>query len=771
MQSALNWTLKAMPPATMRAGEARSVPIMSLTRRGLLSAPAVLFAQTTPPSSITPPAGHPRLFVRPDGVAELQARTRAPFFAKAWQQALKNSAVAFDGTLPATAANYDPRIHDVSEACALRYLVEGDESQGRKAIAILRNVLPAVTYPDQQDITRAKGATILSAAIVYDWCFPLLTAGDRLLFITHMKRIARLTEIGYPPVKGSAITGHSGEAQLMRDQLSGGIAVSDEDPEMYQFATRRFFAEFVPARDFWYQGHWHHQGSSYGPYRFQWEMMSSWILRRMSGVDVFHPAQGQVPYAWVYAQRPDGNLMSDGDCGSILKRTAEPPFPNFSMLLTAHFYRDEILNGIVMHQNQRRERLSGSIWYFLFVDPKLGTRPITSLPLSRYFPDPAGRMVARTGWEEGATAPVAIAEMKVSPWMFNNHQHLDAGHFQVWYKGALVCGSGLYRYGTNHDVNYYKRTIAHNTLTVFDPDEKFLWTKPMAMLNDGGQRWPANGAEPPTLADLKEKGHPVGRVLAHAIGPDPAKPLFSHLAGDLTGAYSGKVRRFVRSFVFLNLQDAAHPAALLVYDRVRSAKASFPKTWLLHCPDVPELSESGFIVRGAWGGRMDAAVLLPAAGDVHLKSVGGEGNEFQVNGVNQPQDNAKGAGPNYENCGWRVELSPRAPREANRFFVAMQMLDDVPSAKPLPLTPLEGEGWTGVAIADRVVIFPVQEGDLRNVSFRLTRTAHCLITGAEPGLWNIRSGGVTRTATVTESGRVVEFRAPAGEIELRSNRE
>ena len=723
------------------------------------------FAQSTPSSSITPPAGHPRLFVRPAGLAGLKARTRTPFFAKAWQQALKNSASVFDGTLPATAANYDQRIHDASEACALRYLVEGDESQGHKAIAILRNVLPAVTYPNQQDITRAKGATILSAAIVYDWCFPLLTSADRTLFITHMKRIAKLTEISYPPVKGSAITGHSGEAQLMRDQLSGGIAVYDEDPEMYQFAVRRFFAEFVPARDFWYQGHWHHQGSSYGPYRFQWEMMSSWIFRQMSGVDVFHSAQSQVPYAWVYAQRPDGILFSDGDCGSILKRTTEPPFPNFSMLLTAHYYRDEVLNGIVMHQNQRRERLSNSIWFFLFADPNLGTRPITSLPLSRYFPDPAGRMVARTSWEEGATAPVAMAEMKISPWMFNNHQHLDAGHFQVWYKGALACGSGLYKYGTNHDVNYYKRTIAHNTVTVFDPDEKFVWTRPMPMLNDGGQRWPANGAEPPLLATLKEKGHQVGRVLAHAMGPDPAKPLFSHLSGDLTGTYSSKVRRFVRSFVFLNLQDAAHPAALLVYDRLTSAKASSQKTWLLHCPDAPELSAAGFVVRGAWGGRMDAAVVLPAAGDVQLKSVGGEGNEFQVNGVNQPQEETKASGPNYENCGWRVELSPRTPHEETRFLVVMQMQDDGPSARPLPLTPMQGDGWTGVAIADRVVIFPAQDGGLRNVRFRLTRPAHCVITGAEPGVWNIRTGGPARTATVTDSGRVLEFRAAAGEIE------
>jgi hypothetical protein len=731
-------------------------------------------ADRFPAPSITPPAGHPRLFVRSTQVAGLKARAAEPFFAKAWDQVLENSASAFDGTLSAGPANYIPRIHDVAEACALRCLVEGDATQGRKAIAIMSKVLPSVTYPDQMDITRAKGATILTAALVYDWCFPLLSAEDRTLFITHMKRIAATMEIGYPPTRASALTSHSGEAQLMRDQLSGGIALYDEDPQMYQYAAGRFFAEFVPARDFWYQGHWHHQGSSYGPYRFQWEIIASWIFKRMSGVDVFSADQGQVPYAWIYAQRPDGVIMADGDCATILKRNTEPPFPNFSMLLTAHYYRDEVLNGVVTRQNQARDRLSNSIWFFLLADPALGVKPITSLPLSRYFPDPAGRLVARTGWDTGPTSAVAMAEIKIAPWMFNNHQHLDAGHFQVWYKGSLAGDSGVYSYGTPHDVNYYKRTIAHNTITVFDPDEIFDWThsqwpKGMPAANDGGQHWPAKAVEPATLDILKERGHQVGRVLAHAIGPDPSRPLFSHLAGDLTTAYSKKVERFVRSFVFLNLENPAHPAALLVYDHVRSAQPSFRKTWLLHCPDQPTLAAGGFTVHGAWGGRMDASVVLPAKGDVRLESIGGEGHEFLVNGVNQPPQKAGKTGSNYENFGWRIELSPQAQRRDDRFLVAMQMMDDGPSAVPLPLTPMEGEDWTGVAIANRAVIFPASYDDLSKVNFRLAAPAHCLVTGAAGGAWSIRCGDTTQTATVTDAGRVLEFTAPAGQVELVKN--
>jgi hypothetical protein len=264
---------------------------------------------------------------------------------------------------------------------------------------------------------------------------------------------------------------------------------------------------------------------------------------------------------------------------------------------------------------------------------------------------------------------------------------------------------------------------------------------------------------------LKERGYHVGSVLAHAIGPDPSKPLFSHIAGDLAGAYSKKVERFVRSFVFLNLEDAAHPAALLVYDRIRSSQPSFKKTWLLHCPDQPALAEGAFTVHGTWGGRMDASVVLPAKGDVRLEAIGGEGHEFVVNGTNHPPQKATGSASKYENFGYRIELSPKTQRHDDRFLVAMQMIDDGPSATPLPLTALQGEGWTGVVIANRAVIFPASYEDLSKVLFRLESPAHCLVTGAAVGTWSIHCGGVSRTATATDASRVLEFTAPAGIVE------
>jgi heparin/heparan-sulfate lyase len=644
----------------------------------------------------------------------------------------------------------------------------------------MRHALPIVSYPERQDITREKGATILTAALVYDWCFPLLSAEDKTLFIKNMKRIAKTMEIGYPPTQQGAITGHAGEAQLMRDQLGGGIASYDEDPEMYNFAASRFFAEFVPARNFFYPSAWHHQGSMYGPYRFQWEILASWIFKRMVGQDVFDRAQGQIPYKWIYTTRTDTFPLLDGD-GMAMRRLETKPFwPSMGDLLTASYYKDEVLWGITLARNSAKEGLSDKLYFFLFADPSIQAKakPLASLPLSRYFDEPAGIMVARTGWAEGSKANTVVTEMKIAPWMFNNHKHLDAGHFQLWYKGLLAGDSGFYQgtlggYGSAHDINYHKRTVAHNCVTVYDPDEKFYWglDKNMtAVANDGGQHWPkGNGIDEKGTLEWftnEDAGYHVGRVLAQAMGPDAQAPLFSYLSGELARAYGNKLERYIRSFVFLNLKDEAHPAALIVYDRLRSSQPSFKKTWLLHSPQEPQLSSEGFYTLGSWGGRLDATVLLPKAETARYEIIGGEGKEFWVDGKNYPQIAKSGSNGDYENAGYRIELSSKTEDKECRFLVTMQV-HDAESASPLPVTSLTGPGYTGLRIADRIVIFPEAYENLKTVCFEVTKNAtHCLIAGAPAGTWSLNLNGNRKERQVSQESQSLEFNAPVGTVEV-----
>ena len=112
---------------------------------------------------------------------------------------------------------------------------------------------------------------MVTGAIVYDWCYRLLTAEEKQVFIKELVRLAKTQECGYPPTGQGSVTGHASEAMIMRDMLSAGIAIYDEFPEMYRLAAGRFFREHLPARNWFYPGHAYHQGDSYGPHRYSWD--------------------------------------------------------------------------------------------------------------------------------------------------------------------------------------------------------------------------------------------------------------------------------------------------------------------------------------------------------------------------------------------------------------------------------------------------------------------------------------------------------------------
>jgi heparin/heparan-sulfate lyase len=615
-----------------------------------------------------PPPEHPRLYVRSRDLTAIRERIRNPRLEPVWAKVLKTTRNAPDGLSRDDTTSY-------IALKALVHLINNDEASGRETISLLRDFLRRVEFDVQvQDISRQIGALMLSTAMVYDWCYPLLTANDRTVFIAQLERLARMLETGYPPTRGGAITGHAGEAMLMRDTLSAGIAIYDEKPEMYRLAAQRIFSEHVPARNFFYPSASHHQGSAYGPYRYSWEMLCAWILKRMTGQDYFVHEQAQVPYQWVYTRRPDGVLLADGDVfrsGSTSRAD----------MLTAAYYRDGFLQNQFL--NARDFGRADPIEQILFWDPALEPKP-AKLPLARYFGFPLNSTVARTGWDEAS----AIVEMKMHEFQFNNHQHLDNGSFQIFYRGPLAIDSGLYAtYGTDHDTNYLKRTIAHNAMLVFDPDEKFREGK---AISDGGQRWPANGSEPRTLDVLLHNGYRV----ANDVTQETSEGL-CRLEGDLTQAYSSKVSSYARVFVWVNLHDSQRPAALIVYDHISSAKPEFKKTWLLHSIDEPQVDGAVTVIRQK-GGKLVNCTLEPAAFKITV--IGGPGHEFEIDGQNHPPNRTPS--PQDEVGAWRIELSPAQAAVSDTFLNVMQIMDD--GVEPLPVA----RTGDGVRIGDRQIRIP-----------------------------------------------------------------
>ncbi|MCK5802139.1 MAG: discoidin domain-containing protein [Lentisphaeria bacterium] len=717
-----------------------------------------------PPPKSLPPEEHPRVFLRREHLPMLRERAKHPLLAGEYARLKETADRDWDGAFPDSKdfakGNYHRRFPPIIEANALLYLLEDDEARGKRAVEMLGRALDTVVLSDRNDVTRDYGRMILCAALVYDWCHSLTDPAWRKRVREHMVGLAAPMEIGFPPKRQGAVTGHGGEAQLMLDQLAAAIAVYDEYPDWYLFAAGRFFAEFVPSRNMFFQAHRHHQGDSYGWYRFRWSMYSTFLFDRMGAGPVFDPAQGQVPYSWIYMRRGDGQFLRDGDTFAKGKHWM---FPQTAML-TASYYRDPAIHFAFRRMQTFRPNCVPPLWMVLLYDPDVPTHDLAALPLSKYFPSPAGDMVARTGWQLGAWSDAVVAEMKGASYHFNNHDHLDAGAFQIYYKGALATDAGCYgKYGIPYDWHWNKRSISHNTLLVYDPARK---QDPMQ--HDGGQNYANRRREPRVVGDL-HKNYRDGKVLAHGFGPDPKVPFYSFLRADLTAGYADRVERVERSGVFLNLGDDSVRAAMVVFDRIVPKEPSHRTVWLVHSVHEPKLEADRFDIRrtdGQCNGRLLGAMLLPEAANRRTEVIGGPGREAEVFGHNFVP-----ARPTLESQGWRLEISPRAPGAEQRFLNVMQVMDAEPEQASLPVERISCPPFIGARIGSAVVLFSEQSellsGEL-SVSGGSADSANWVVTGLKPGRWLVRqpNGRIVGTGVVRARETVLCFQAQGLEFTL-----
>lgn len=741
---------------------------------------------------VNPPAEHPRLLFRQSDIPEILENMDKP-----QNQAAKERYEAFladttDGVLAASASgggNINNGMLNIIEAHAFNYALTGDETSGNMAVDAIINYLSTVSTAG--NATRGGGYVIYVASEVYDWCYPLLDAAKQRTIITQCEKLAGLMEIGWPPTKQGAVTSHAGEAQLQRDLLSFAIAIYDERPDVWDVVAGRYYQDFVPVREFQNTAHYHHQGDSYGTYRHGFDTYAQILITQMGLPAPLDDNLYQMLYGHIYLRRPDGQLLRDGD---TFNDTAM--MWNYWNIGAHQFFMDSAMSGDPYLKDEffRENAFLNSyddnspIMFLVLNDPDLAAKPIYELPLSRYFGSPIGMSVARTGWEDGVDSPAVVAQMKVGEWWFANHQHLDAGHFQLYYKGILASDSGIYEgstrgsgeygdtdYGTTHDLAYNKRTIAHNTITVYDPNETDTMTYYSTFANDGGQRTIQNGEEPATLEWMQQNDSHVATVEAQEIGEDTQTPAYTYLKGDLTNAYTDKVEDFKRSFMFLNLFNDDVPAALIVFDKVDSSNPSFEKKWLLHGLEEPEINGSQTIFRRtyadeeadkAYNGKMTVDTLLPAADNLTIEKVGGEGSEYMVDGTNYYGYELDSETDEGET--WRIEVSPAQEAKSDLFLNVMQVSDNDKDYY-LETELIETDVLAGVKIADRVVTFAKSGTEIAD-SFTLTVSGEgelqYTLADVTPGTWTVSGDGFTQDVIAAEEGKLLSFTAPAGSYTL-----
>jgi heparin/heparan-sulfate lyase len=676
---------------------------------------------------ITPPANrHPRIWFNPASLEVTRRNLHKPEHRPLYEKIRASALAPYRGFDPGWEALADPKLEDVIVNQAFVSLMENDAVLGRQAVEHMKGYLGQVTFDNTGDITRIVGGTIYAAALVYDWCYAYLSPEERTYFREKMLSFAFDMEVGWPPARQTIVSGHGNEWQLCRDQLAMAIAIYDEDPTPYRYLAWHVFENLVPMRTFEYQSPRHNQGSNYGYLRYQSDLYTAWLFERMTGKHIFDENFFKVIDFWTYMRLPNGAMFPCGD--------GEIDFVYWKYPLTTMFAqagrRSAQLKGEMIRQDSLNEF---PLLALIFNDPDL--RPDMSfdtLPLSIDFGPVLGGMVARTGWDLSDTSSDVIAEIKGGGYNFGNHQHSDAGAIQLYYRGRQIVDLGQYRFfGIPYDLGFAKRSVSHSMMLVTDPEETFFENFP----NDGGIQ--LNRISPRSPQDVQS--NPAfyrGKVCSAAFGPNRMKPFYSCFSVDLTGAYSAKIEKYVRSFVFHNLNTPDHPAVIVLYDYVRSARAEFRKELQFNTATVPLTTPDGFVSSNqtpAGTGDVHVQVLLPAADQRGMTVKSGDAALTvgdRTYGIRKPDHwAAKGA---------RVQFSPNRPNRIDRFLTVIQPTPG--QGEPHQVTFTEEADQITLYFADCVTVIHGDGGQFRRpVRVAIPADgveANVTVTALAPGEWS-----------------------------------
>ncbi len=368
-----------------------------------------------------------------------------------------------------------------------------------------------------------------------------------------------------------------------------------------------------------------------------------------------------------------------------------------------------------------------------------------NLPLTHYYQPPLPGMIARTGWDIGPYSNDAMVSMQGGDTHFGNHQHMDAGNFQIYYRGMIVADLGIYGfYGTPYDMGFNKRSIAHSVMLLHDPADK------SHRYNDGGMRM--NQTYPITVADTRKASMRQGKVLGAFIGPDKNRPVFSYLKNDLTQAYYGKAGAYFRSYCFVNLGMEKHPGALLVVDRVTPRDDSVREYWSVNTLAKPEPTAQGIEVRSVRDvlpGKVTLSMFLPEKWKREI--VGGpDGSLTNVFG----QELRPPAASSPLATGYRTTFAPAKQGKSDVYAAAMVIADD--NAPELPVRFRNSDGRAIFQLPGYTVcLTTAAERSSKPFRLEVKEKSLVLADGVTDGAWQVSGNGRTRTFAAADGGTLV----------------
>ena len=732
---------------------------------------------------------HPRLMVTPDMLPKVREAFHNPECIKAVDEYRALLEEPTDGILPpaylhesgrAGDHNFNYRVLAAIEARAMEYLLSGEKYYGYRAILNMLNFLTTLDVKwISSDQCREFGITMYTVAEVYDWCYDLLTDDEKRRFTLGVEHIlcrgetedtvhstygGIKMEVGFPPTRNGCVSGHGSEMQILRDYLAFSIAVYDEHPGWWNYVGARVENEYIPVRREFYKAGMYPQGMScYAPHRYISDLWSAWILKVIYGENPYSDADmARVARSMLSNETVDGNMFASGD-GS---RSSFAAFISPTMVMSSYLFDDPTARAAAFYLK------AGTLEFpygYINITPTVFLLASTNgikkaeerhegLPYLLENKGYLNQYILRNGW----TGDASVILMKAGGRSTANHDHCNAGSFQIWHKGYLSGDVGLYSgYGSVQHSQFHVASIAHNTLLVFNPayhdaeirtDENGREINRHRYWYSGGQR---RTGEAQNLAEWQTDTYLTGARLVMQ-SDDGEKPSYAYVSTDITPAYEkDTVVHAERIMLASYATDQSTPLVFFVRDYVESTDPSFKKTFLLQVPgeDAPTLSENRATVC-----RDGGSLTLSVLSDAKLEALGGKGRNFLVNGVQC----APPSGRDYSTSWGRIEVSTEG--ESASLLLNVITLGDRGTDGPIAKSLDTANGLVGGIVAGVAAVFRTECGAYdAPLGFTLPSDAKTYLSGLTPGLWSVVKDGCEITSgNIAEGEDLLVLDLPAG---------
>ena len=755
--------------------------------------------------SVHPTKGqHPRVLFTSESIEGMKEELydkRSTAASTLFRQGVRNPT---DGVLEETPFDkVDTEIFRNMQTLALDYQLTGNKISGYNAVYALKNALKTLTdsWTGQDDVAhRYYGFAMYVAACVYDWCYDLLTTTDKEQIILGVQeKICKVGmtvtyAVGFPPTGADAVSGHGTGFMILRDYLAFAIAIYDEYPGWWNMIAGRFYEEYVPVRNTIYEAGMIPQGVSlYVRSKYFPELFSAWLVKAATGVFPYASEANMKQIArtiFSYELRVNNGALYGFASGD--DQTPYGVFLDYGhiALVSSYLFNDSTMRAQLEHNYQSGgnptnlpygssyRNFSGDITETASIAEYLicsssGLEKAADrhegMDLILYNGGWLGQIIARNTWERSQAAVL----MKIGQRTVANHDHYDAGSFQIFYKAMLAGDSGVYDgYGSNHHKYYHQATIAHNSLLIYNTNLSSTYS---GYYSGGQQR--LNDAN---ISNWQSSTYKTGDVTGVSYGyADQAKttPTYAYLAGNIAAAYPSSTVSEVtrRMLVVYDTDDAQVPMYFFVFDNITSDSGSYKKTFLLHTrtePYVPDGYTASDKIMQVNNGGATLRIQNVIGNNVTFTTHGGDNQNYLIDRYNDGQYVQLNSTNSKDDNYWgRLEISPAIGNTTDQLLHAMYVFDTA-DAVDLVATAIDTAVVKGAAIGNTVAVF-VTDATRRDTEFTFTAsgsgTRKYYVSGVEAGDWTVLVGGLAvSAATATEDGGFLTFAAPAGvEITLR----